>query len=96
MWPLAASNSRLLRLRLEEAAIPPSPGAVAVIEVLPGKMPAAEAMLLLVDAGIVAQLPYLILDDVVDEHSGFDLRWRIGINLTSISHKIDRMVWVIT
>ena len=95
MWPLAASNSRLLRLRLEEAAIPPPPGAVAVIEVLPGKRPAAEAMLLLVDAGIVAQLPYLILDDV-DEHSGFDLRWRIGINLTSISHKIDRMVWVIT
>ena len=41
------------------------------------------------------RLPYLILDDV-DEHSGFDLRWRIGINLTSISHKIDRMERVIT
>lgn len=53
-WPLVASNSRLLRLRLEEAAIPPPPpmGAVAAIEELPGKRTAPAAMLLLVEAGI--------------------------------------------
>ena len=56
MWPLEASSSRLLRLRLEEAAMPPptppTPG--APIEVLPAaeKMPAAEPRALLVDAGI--------------------------------------------
>ena len=72
-WPLVASSSRLLRLRLEEAPrpLPPPPGAVTA----EGKIPAAEAMLLLVEAGIAAlgnsQLA-ANLDDVV-EHNGFDI-----------------------
>ena len=57
MWPLEASSSRLLRLRLEEAAMPPptpTPAPGAPIEVLPAeeKRPAAEPRALLVDAGI--------------------------------------------
>lgn len=72
MWPLVASNSRLLRLRLEEAAIPPpTPTPGAAIEVLPGKRPAAAAMPLLVEAGIAppwsgAQLKILRYREVAD------------------------------
>ena len=73
MWPLAASNSRLLRLRLDEAAIPPPPGAVAAIEVLPGKRPAAEAMLLLVDAGIVAQLENMRWREIADGRATYSI-----------------------
>ena len=40
-WPLVASNSRLLRLRLEEAAIPPPPPMGAVAAMKPVNLAAA-------------------------------------------------------